>query len=57
LCDDDDEEEEEDDEKSLNHPTIRRRRRRITMRLKIQTLDSYHASKLTATWVAWVAKL
>jgi hypothetical protein len=53
---DDDEEEQDDDEKSLNHPTIRRRRR-ITMRLRIQTLDSYHASKLTAAWVAWVAKL
>jgi hypothetical protein len=48
---DDDEEEEDDDEKSLNNPTIRRRRR-ITMRLRIQTLDSYHASKLTAAWVA-----
>jgi hypothetical protein len=54
---DDDEEEQDDDEKSLNHPTIRRRRRRITMRLRIKTLDSYHASKLTAAWVAWVAKL
>jgi hypothetical protein len=50
-----DAEEDNDDEKSLNHPTIRRRR--ITMRLRIQTLDSYHASKLTAARVAWVAKL